>query len=111
MENNKATAPIQKNNKQAKMRIEKKQTKKLSKSNINNPLNQKKMATTNIYLNFNGNCEEAFNFYKSVFGTEFSYIGRFGEMPEDELNKVNDADKNNWYRRLDRPLILQLLPL
>ena len=42
MENNKATAPIQKNNKQAKMRIEKKQTKKLSKSNINNPLNQKK---------------------------------------------------------------------
>mgnify|MGYP003392458586 CR=1 FL=1 len=38
MENNKATAPIQKNNKQAKMRIEKKQTKKLSKSNINNPL-------------------------------------------------------------------------
>lgn len=52
------------------------------------------MATTNIYLNFNGNCEEAFSFYKSVFGTEFSYIGRFGEIPEDELNKVNDADKN-----------------
>jgi len=26
------------------------------------------MATTNTYLNFNGDCEAAFNFYKSVFG-------------------------------------------
>ncbi len=36
------------------------------------------------YLNFNGNCEEAFNFYKSVFGGDFGYIGRFGEMPPQE---------------------------
>ncbi|MDX2049245.1 MAG: VOC family protein [Chitinophagaceae bacterium] len=39
------------------------------------------MATVNVYLTFNGNCEEAFNFYKSVFGGEFPYIGRFSEMP------------------------------
>lgn len=39
------------------------------------------MATVNPYLIFNGNCEEAFLFYKSVFGGEFPYIGRFGEMP------------------------------
>jgi PhnB protein len=52
------------------------------------------MATTNIYLNFNGNCEEAFNFYKSVFGGEFGYLGRFGEMPENEGHKVSEADKN-----------------
>lgn len=51
------------------------------------------MATTNIYLNFNGNCEEAFSFYKSVFGGDFTYIGRFGEMPG-EQNKVSDADKD-----------------
>lgn len=52
------------------------------------------MATTvNIYLNFNGNCEEAFNFYKSVFGGEFSYIGRFGEMPATE-KPVDPADAN-----------------
>jgi PhnB protein len=31
------------------------------------------MATTNTYLTFDGNCEEAFNFYKSVFGGEFAY--------------------------------------
>ncbi len=52
------------------------------------------MATTNTYLNFNGNCEEAFNFYKSVFGGEFTYIGRFGEMPQSEEYKVPEADKN-----------------
>ncbi|TZF83820.1 VOC family protein [Pedobacter sp. BS3] len=52
------------------------------------------MATTNTYLNFNGNCEEAFNFYKSVFGGEFSYIGRFGEMPESGEYKVPEADRN-----------------
>lgn len=40
------------------------------------------MTTVNIYLTFNGNCEEAFNFYKSVFGGEFSYIGRFKDMPD-----------------------------
>jgi len=42
------------------------------------------MTTVNTYLNFNGNCEEAFNFYKSVFGGEFSYLGRFSEMPVQE---------------------------
>lgn len=39
------------------------------------------MTTVNVYLTFNGNCEEAFNFYKSVFGGEFPYIGRFKDMP------------------------------
>lgn len=51
------------------------------------------MATTNTYLTFNGDCEAAFNFYKSVFGGEFTYIGRFGEMPESEEYKVPEADK------------------
>lgn len=35
----------------------------------------------NPYLTFAGNCEEAFNFYQSVFGGKFGYIGRFKEMP------------------------------
>jgi PhnB protein len=39
------------------------------------------MASINPYLIFNGNCKEAFLFYKSVFGGEFPYIGTFGEMP------------------------------
>ncbi|MFW5687843.1 MAG: VOC family protein [Bacteroidota bacterium] len=52
------------------------------------------MATTNIYLNFNGNCEAVFNFYKSVFGGEFGFFSRFGEIPESEEYKVSDAYKN-----------------
>lgn len=52
------------------------------------------MTTTNTYLNFNGNCEEAFNFYKSVFGGEFTYLGRFGEMPSSEDYTVPETDKN-----------------
>lgn len=52
------------------------------------------MATINTYLNFNGNCEEAFNFYKSVFGGEFGYLGRFAEIPESDEYKVSESDKN-----------------
>jgi PhnB protein len=51
------------------------------------------MATVNIYLTFNGNCEEAFNFYKSVFGGEFPYIGRFKEMPPGEGGKLQPGDE------------------
>lgn len=47
------------------------------------------MATVNIYLNFNGNCEEAFLFYQSVFGGEFPYMGKFKDMPQDENNKLD----------------------
>ncbi len=39
------------------------------------------MATVNAYLTFNSECEAAFNFYKSIFGGEFTYIGRFKDMP------------------------------
>lgn len=41
------------------------------------------MAKVNIYLTFNGNCEEAFNFYKAAFGGDFPYVGRFKDMPSD----------------------------
>ena len=42
------------------------------------------MITVNVYLNFLGNCEEAFLFYKSVFGGEFNYISRFKDMPKQD---------------------------
>lgn len=52
------------------------------------------MAAVNPYLNFDGNTEEAFNFYKSVFGGEFEVVSRFDTMPEEyrpdqsEINKI-----------------------
>ena len=54
------------------------------------------MTTVNVYLTFKDNCEEAFNFYRSVFGGEFSYVGRFGDMPPQEgMPPVSEAEKNN----------------
>jgi PhnB protein len=50
------------------------------------------MASLNPYLIFNGNCEEAFNFYKSVFGGEFQMISKFKDMPGQE---VSPADAEN----------------
>ena len=53
------------------------------------------MKAVNPYLNFPGNTEEAFNFYKSVFGGEFLAVTRFREfgggamgMPEADLDKI-----------------------
>lgn len=49
----------------------------------------------NPYLTFKGNCEEAFNFYKTVFGGDFSYLGRFSEMPPQEgVKALPEEDKN-----------------
>ena len=48
------------------------------------------MATINPYLNFLGNTEEVFNFYKSVFGGEFSAFVRFKDMPA--AGPISEAD-------------------
>lgn len=42
------------------------------------------MALINPHINFNGNAEEAFNFYKSVFGGSFSKVVRFKDISNDE---------------------------
>lgn len=55
------------------------------------------MASVSTYLNFPRSTEEAFNFYKSVFGTEFSGDGfmRFGGMPPQEgAPPLAEEDKN-----------------
>ena len=51
------------------------------------------MTTINPYLAFAGNCEEAFDFYKSVFGGEFSYVGRFKDMPDNPECPIDEEDK------------------
>lgn len=55
------------------------------------------MARVSTYLNFSRNTEEAFNFYKSVFGGEFSGggIARFKDIPEtDGAPPIPEGDKN-----------------
>jgi len=53
------------------------------------------MAMINPHINFNGNAEEAFQFYRSVFGGEFTKVIRFKELsssgfqvPDHEMNKI-----------------------
>jgi len=50
------------------------------------------MATVNAYINFKGNCEEAFNYYKSVFGSEFTMLSRFSEMPPQDGMELSEED-------------------
>ena len=52
------------------------------------------MRAINPWINFNGNAEEAFSFYKSVFGGEFTKIVRFGDLASEEFPVAdNEASK------------------
>lgn len=50
------------------------------------------MAQINPYIHFNGNAEEAFNFYKAAFGGEFTMIVRFKDMPDNPAIKESEAN-------------------
>ncbi|PBJ11747.1 VOC family protein [Flavobacterium sp. ACN6] len=52
------------------------------------------MAAVNPYLMFNGTCEEAFLFYKSVFGGEFPYMGRYKDAPAEEGEQLSEEAQN-----------------
>lgn len=51
------------------------------------------MVTINPYVNFDGNAEEAFNLYKSVFGGEFASIVRYKDSPEGNRAGPKEQDK------------------
>lgn len=59
------------------------------------------MANINVYLNFNGECEAAFNFYKSVFGGEFADFNRYSEAPPDDRLS---ADEKSWIMHVSLPI-------
>ena len=53
------------------------------------------MARVNTYLNFMGKTEEAFNFYKKVFGTEITSLTRMKDMPRPEgAPTLSEAESN-----------------
>jgi PhnB protein len=62
------------------------------------------MASVNVYLTFNGNCEAAFNFYKSVFGGEFPYLGRFKDMPPQPDGKTMSAEDGEKIMHVSLPI-------
>lgn len=53
------------------------------------------MSALHSYLTFNGNCEEAFEFYRSIFGGVFTYKSKFGDFPSENADrKLQEVDKN-----------------
>jgi PhnB protein len=61
------------------------------------------MPKINVYLTFKDTCEEAFNFYKSVFGGDFAYIGRFSEMPPQD-GKALPAEEGKKIMHVSLPI-------
>jgi PhnB protein len=55
------------------------------------------MSTTNPWINFNGNAEEAFTFYKSVFGGEFTKIIRFKDLSNNEYKPPEKEENDIMY--------------
>ncbi|RZJ98797.1 MAG: VOC family protein [Flavobacterium sp.] len=51
------------------------------------------MAIINPHINFNGNAEEAFTFYKSIFGGEFTKVIRFKDIANEHF-QVAEAEEN-----------------
>lgn len=52
------------------------------------------MALINPHINFNGNAEEAFTFYKSVFGGEFAKLVRFKDFANPEFSMAEKEENN-----------------
>jgi PhnB protein len=51
------------------------------------------MTKLNPYLFFDGNCEEAFTFYSSVFRREFKYLGRYKDVPNTDRHIFKENDE------------------
>jgi PhnB protein len=64
------------------------------------------MPRVSTYLNFMGTTEEAFNFYRSVFGTEFlAPIARMGEMPHSPGRPELSAAERNLVMHVELPIL------
>jgi PhnB protein len=65
------------------------------------------MARVSTYLNFQGNTEDAFNFYKSVFGTEFEGEGimRMGDIPAGEGTPPAPEHEKNLVMHVSLPIL------
>ena len=78
-----------------------------ARSELRNSLHAGVKARTSTYLNFNGNTEEAFTFYKSVFKTEFNGKGfqRFGEIEPSEKNPPVPEEIKNLILHIELPIV------
>lgn len=85
-------------------RSAKKSAKKTVKKAVKKTVAKPKQNSINPYLTFNGNCEDAFNFYRSVFGGEFPYVGRFKDMPPMEGQPPMSEQVGNMIMHVSLPI-------
>jgi PhnB protein len=105
----KAVKPARKAAKKApKKAAKKKSVKKTAKKSAAKKSTPKAAASRtnsiNPYINFKGNCEEAFNHYREVFGGKFGYVGRFGEMPPGPDGKQVPPEYANQIMHISLPI-------
>lgn len=98
--NKKAAIKKAKTTTKEKKKLVKNAKKKSVKKTTKKPVEKRATKTSenftsvNIYLIFNGNCEEAFDFYKSIFGGTFTYMGRFKDMPPIPGKTMSEQEGN-----------------
>ncbi len=63
------------------------------------------MAQVSTYLNFPRQTEEAFTFYKSVFGGEFTILQRFSDIPAQEGSTESATDDKNLIMHIELPIL------
>jgi PhnB protein len=100
--------------KKAAKKPAKKSVKKVAKKKAAKPAKKKaakpvatkapKTNSVNTYLTFPGNCEDAFNFYKAVFGGDFSYLGRFKDMPPADGQPPMSPEEGNKIMHVSLPI-------
>lgn len=94
----------------AKRTAKKRPAKKLAKRSVKKAVKKApvkampKQNSINPYLTFQGNCEDAFNFYRSVFGGEFPYVGRFKDMPPMEGQPPLSEATGNMIMHISLPI-------
>ncbi len=62
------------------------------------------MASANPYLNFAGNCMEAFDFYRSVFGGEYTTVSNTSDMPSDAATDVSHEASADGIMHISLPI-------
>jgi len=90
--------------KSSKKTVKKKPAKKAAAKKPAPVKHEAPSVSINTYLTFPGNCEEAFNFYRSVFGGEFPYVGRFNEMPPQEGQPPLPESEGNKIMHISLPI-------
>lgn len=67
------------------------------------------MSNLNVYLNFMGNTLEVFEFYRSVFGWDFTELHRFSDIPDIPGSEKMSKEDKNWIMHISLPVLSNMI--